>query len=520
MGSVLAVAVVLLGLRVAGVPLLDPDESRFARTSLEMARSGDLVVPTFEGVPRLVKPPLLHWIQSALFRSFGASAWLARLPACLATLASALFVAWITARRFGGESSAWAAAAFVTMPLVLAIGGLGTLDALLSVHVLAILALDIVDPDGADGQRALAVGGLLGVCFLIKGPVGIILPALLVLAGRTVSGREVVPRLRILTLEVAGAVAVAGPWTAALIQRVGVTPLLEVLRREALERYFAGTDHVQPVWFFPVVTVVAFFPWSGVAAVAIGRALIGRRDPATRTARYLGGALLAGLVFFTLGRGKLVPYVLPLAPLVAALSAWELGGELADPRRRSAGRLVLVLSLTIAAIAVFVRGAALGPELARAARAMGLLLSAGAAVALVGLARGRPRWSHGAAAGTMIGVLLAAVLMVLPGVARLRTSAYLVREVPALRDATRPLVVVSMKVPSLVFYLDRIPEEVAVGRLGSRLDEADAPLIVFDEVDLPELDQQVRARLGEIGRSGKYVVFEERPALDAPSRPG
>ena len=517
---VLVGSAALLGLRVLGVPLLDPDESRFARTSVEMARSGDLVVPTYEGSPRLVKPPLLHWIQSALFRSFGATEWIARLPACLATLGSVLFVAWMTARRFGGEATVWAAAMFATMPLVLAVGGLGTLDALLSVHVLAILALDLVDPEGMDGQRAFAVGCLLGICFLIKGPVGVVLPVLAMLAGRTASGREVVPRLRIVTLVLAGSTAVTAPWFLAVVRRVGVGPLADVVRREALERYFAGTDHVEPFWYLAAVLAVGCFPWAGVAAVAIVRTVVDRRDPATRTARYLSGALLAGLVFFSLGRSKLATYVLPLAPLVATLAAWELGRELAEPRRRRAARVVLAFSLGLAAAAALVVGPRLGPPFAGAAILVGVVLALGALLALFGLTHGRPRVTHGAGLGAMVCALVVAMGLVLPVVARQRTSAYLARALPEMRDPTRPLVIVSMKVPSLSFYLDRIPEEVEIGRLDERLDAPDAPVVVFDEDDLVGLDPRVRARLDEIGREGKYVAFVEPRVLDAPPGPG
>lgn len=120
----------------------------------------------------------------------------------------------------------------------------------------------------------------------------------------------------------------------------------------------------------------------------------------------------------------------------------------------------------------------------------------------------------------MTGVLFVALVMVLPAVARQRTSAYLVRRVPELRDPTRPLVIVSMKVPSLSFYLDRVPEEVEIGRLAQRLDAPDTPLVVFDEDDLARLDARVRERLAEIGREGKYVSFVEQSLLDAPPGPG
>src|SRR5512134_3842691 len=93
--AVIAAALVVLFFRLGAYPLLDPDEARFARTSVEMMRSHDYIVPTFEGQPRLVKPPMLHWVQASLFRIAGPNELLARLPSAGATFLSLLLVAWI-----------------------------------------------------------------------------------------------------------------------------------------------------------------------------------------------------------------------------------------------------------------------------------------------------------------------------------------------------------------------------------------------------------------------------------------
>src|SRR5262249_16793810 len=161
-----------------------PDESRFARTSVEMTRAHDYVVPVFEGAPRLQKPPLLHWIQISLFRLAGPTELAARLPAAVSALVTLLLVpsirwrpfahpvpalvrlllvAWIGWRRFGDEGAAWSAAFFATSPIVVATGRVGTLDALLSVHVMAVLALDMVQPEHSGLQRSAVIGGLLGL---------------------------------------------------------------------------------------------------------------------------------------------------------------------------------------------------------------------------------------------------------------------------------------------------------------------------------------------------------------------
>ena len=130
---------------------MKPDEARFARTSLEMQRSGDPVVPTFEGRPRLVKPLLLHWIQSALFSVLGTAEWVARLPSILATLGTLALTGVVARRRFGEPGAFWAMTCLITMPLFIVIGRLGTADALLMLHVWAIVAYDLDHSASATG---------------------------------------------------------------------------------------------------------------------------------------------------------------------------------------------------------------------------------------------------------------------------------------------------------------------------------------------------------------------------------
>ncbi|HVQ24291.1 MAG TPA: hypothetical protein VMV01_03900, partial [Planctomycetota bacterium] len=45
-------------LRLGAVPLLGPDEPRYARVAVEMQRAGAWVTPTLQGEPWLEKPPL------------------------------------------------------------------------------------------------------------------------------------------------------------------------------------------------------------------------------------------------------------------------------------------------------------------------------------------------------------------------------------------------------------------------------------------------------------------------------
>jgi 4-amino-4-deoxy-L-arabinose transferase-like glycosyltransferase len=514
--SIVAVSALLLAVRSGSVPLLDPDESRFARTSVEMLRQGDPVVPRFGGEPRLVKPPLIHWIQSSVFSLTGPREWAARMHASAATLGSLLLLGWLARRRFGPEGRVWAAAVFITMPLVLVPGRVGTLDALLAVHVLAVVALDVAGDELAGRYRSPCTGALLGLAFLVKGPVGVILPLLLLLAGRTAARRNVLPSISAVVQAVAAWAVVVLPWGLVFIRRVGLDATSRTIRSEVLERYFVGTAHPGPPWFFLAVGAVGFLPWLGPLLFGLVRAWRMRRDPVAGTAVYAAAGLLVGFVFFSLGRGKVAGYVVPLAPLAALVIVWELGRELAAPRERTLGPTLLAATLAASAVLLGVAGV---PRLEGAEQTVAVVgtigFAAAALIAVTGAVRRRPRWVYGAAAAATAAFFLACVLVLFPAIGQENSAAALIDAVPRL-SAPRALVTVEVRVPSLMFYLDRPVEVIEMHQLDERLSRDDRPLFVFADVDLPSVPASAAVRLEAIGRHGKYRAFEKRRAPAPP----
>lgn len=500
-----AVTILLLG--SVRAPLVDPDEARFARTSVEMLRSGDPVVPTFEGEPRLVKPPLLHWLQTVLFRTLGVHPWLARVPALLSTLGSLLLVAWVARRRFGNEGAAWAAAVFLTSPLVLVTGKIGTLDAFLAVHVFAALALDMAEPDEAGRYRGTAVGALLGLAFLAKGPVGIVLPLLAMLAGRTASGRTVVPKIRPAGSALLAMAAVVLPWGLAFVQRVGIQGVTSTLQQEAMNRYIEGTAHVEAPWYYGVVLAFGFLPWVTPLALAMVRVVGNRRSPAARTALYAAAALLVGIGFLSLGKGKLPNYLLPLAPLVALLVTWELGKEI--ERRHESMLGSVLLTFTLAGTTLFLGAAAALPRLsdyAGIALAGAVVYGLAVVAACVGLLARNPRRVYGAAAVGAGLFLLVASATAFPQLAEERSCRRLIAEVPEL-DSERPVVRVDVRAPSLTFYLDRAPEFIPLAAVPARVARGDRPLLVVAEADR-YIVEDLGVRLRRLRQVGRWHVYE------------
>lgn len=511
-------AVLLAG--SARVPLLDPDEARFARTSLEMMRSGDLAVPTFEGAPRLAKPPLLHWLQSALYRPLGPTELASRLPSMGAAFGTLLLLGWAVRRRFGEEGAAWAAAAFASFPLVVALGKVGTIDALLSLHVFAVLALDLAAAPREAGRvgRAAMIGVILGLAFLGKGPVGVIVPLLAMLTGRTATGRDPLPSARAAAAGALAWCAVVLPWGLAFASRLGWDTAAELARTELLHRYFEeSAQHAEPAWYYLLVAAVGLAPWAATLAIGAGRALVRRRDPSARTAAYAAAAFLAGLAFLSIGRGKLPSYILPLAPLAAVVVAWEIGVEIEERGRRRLAPAAMAVSLAVAAaVLLAVPRFVARPGVGVVAGGGSAIFGAAAVAAAFGAARGRVRLVHGAGAAAGIVFACVAVAGIFPVLGRERSAYVLVEGTPELHEG-RPVVVVEKRIPSLCFYLDRVPEWVGTADLGAALARRDRPLFVVDAIDLPGIPAAVRDGLREVAQRGRYRVLE--PRLDAPRQP-
>jgi 4-amino-4-deoxy-L-arabinose transferase len=501
------------------MPLWDPDEARFARTSLEMSRSNDLVIPTFGGEPRLVKPPLLHWMHVALFSLFGAHEWVVRLPVILASMLMLLLTAQIAHRRFGKPAAPWAAVLLATMPLLYAVGRQGTLDALLALHIWAIVAYDLEFGATKEDEPRRASGwvyGMLGgLAFLIKGPVGLLLPFAMMLAGRTFSGRVVAPTLRGLVSVLIAWTVVLMPLGLAFIKRLGASEVVETLRHEVVNRSFSGTDHVEPVWYYLPVLFVATMPWFVPLLASLGRCVGLAREPSSRTARYLAAAWVAGLALFTLSQGKSPNYLTPLLPLSALLLSWELARQLEQPKKRI--RVASLLASTLGAFALALGyGSTLEgwSEFVWPARLSALALGSAWLVSLPALYKRRPLVVWKAAAVGQLAFLTIVVIFVPPLLAPNRSSRAVVRAVPLLQEER--VTTVDMQVPSLLWYLDRVPDEIPLSRLRAEAELGDGRLYLFDRRDWGELSPEIQANFELIGGAGKYSVYRQqgRATLD------
>jgi 4-amino-4-deoxy-L-arabinose transferase-like glycosyltransferase len=307
----------LLLFRLGQVPLLGPDEPRYARVAVEMQRANEWVTPTLQGRPWLEKPPLYYWLAGAAFRWLGENELAARLPSVIAALVLVGSTAFFGARLFGAAAGLHAGFILATCLLVFAFGRAASMDMLLAASVTVALGYFCLGLFDLADRRALPVAFVaLGFATLAKGPLGLLLPGL-VIAGFAAIARERRPILLSLNpLGLALFLAVAGPWYAAILADQGRHFVDVFLLNHNVAR-FTSTVHKHPgpiVYYLPVV-LAGLFPWSGLVLPALADASPRSRRPDLFVLVWL----LLPLAFFSLAGSKLPGYVLPCLPPLALL---------------------------------------------------------------------------------------------------------------------------------------------------------------------------------------------------------
>jgi len=81
--------------------LYNETDGQYAGAAREMLESGQWLVPTNDGIPRLHKPPLLYWTIAVSLKTFGLTAAAVRLPIALAMVAGVILT-FLIGDRLGG----------------------------------------------------------------------------------------------------------------------------------------------------------------------------------------------------------------------------------------------------------------------------------------------------------------------------------------------------------------------------------------------------------------------------------
>jgi 4-amino-4-deoxy-L-arabinose transferase-like glycosyltransferase len=313
----LALTAGLLLLRLPALPLFGPDEPRYARVAVEMHRAHEWVRPTLAGAPWLEKPPLYYWLAGGFFTILGETEAAARLPSVVATLLLVGATALFGARLFGAAAGLHAGFILGTSVLPFAYGHEVAMDMLLAALATVALGLLLLRFLGIAGRLAVPTAFVaMGLATLAKGPLGFVLPAMIVLAGVGLTGDRRLLRLAAKPLPLALLALVAVPWYVAIVLDQGWRFVDVFLLNHNVARFTSTVhNHPGPIYYYLPILLLGLFPWTGLLLPALA-SLRPRREAVDL---YLALWLAVPLVFFSLAGSKLPGYILPCLPPLAIL---------------------------------------------------------------------------------------------------------------------------------------------------------------------------------------------------------
>ena len=401
-------------------PLFDPDEGRYAEIPREMLLSGDWVTPRFDGLKYFEKPPLQYWATATIYRLVGVHEWSSRLwTVGLAFACLAAVYGW-TRRLYGPDAARIALVALAVSPFFLVVGHLDLLDPGFTLWLTAaVLAFTLAQsaPQHSDAERRwmLAAWVAAALAVLTKGiVVGVLAGSAHSLSTACSSGTPG-----------RGGGCIRGPGCRCFWcwPRRGSRSCRCAIRGS---RSSSSCTSISPA-FSPRYTSASSpggtscrccsparcrgscrsrarcGPPGRGRALRPGRPLSARRAPSSRCKFLLIYALLT-LVFFSFSDSKLAPYILPMFPVLAAVTGAQAAGDARFTQRAAWIGAVLV---PFVALGLFVYSALHNSYVPHEAWAWALAGTVAAAGGLAALLPGLRAHARAAAGVTALSAILA-----------------------------------------------------------------------------------------------------------------
>ena len=345
---VVAVCWVVLFWRLGHVGLMD-DEAIYARSTEEMAASGNWLVPQLAGTPFIDKPVFFHWVQGLTMAVMPDRELAARLPSALAAIALFATIAWlgtvVSNRRLG--RGAWLLLAI--LPATFLLGRTGYMDMLFTAWLFGAVAL--ITKAQLDGEGWPQAGAVvcLALAILTKGPVAALLVSVWLGALWLIGGesRKAVNRLNLWPAVIA-VCALAAPWFVWMYSQYGSQFVNEYFGQNHAGYFTARNSRSSSDWlFYGRMFLTSFFP-SSLVALGYGidtwrRSRRGVGIPVWETGLWLWMAVI--VVAFTVVPFRVDRYIYPAGPgcCLLAASGWMAARAESDWREFAATRAAIGL---------------------------------------------------------------------------------------------------------------------------------------------------------------------------------
>ncbi len=356
-GAVVFLAAAILLLPWLGETMFNSKgEPREAIVAVSMLQSGDWLLPVSHGADIPYKPPFMAWIIAAiawLFNGGVVNEFISRLPSALAAIAMVM-AGFNWAKRERGEHFA-IIFSFVTLTCVEVFRAAVAcrLDMVLTACMVGAIYM-LYDLDEHKQRlrplRYLAVILLLSCATMTKGPVGTLLPCLIIGIYRLLRRRNFFATLGILTAVALASLVLPAVWYYAAYMQGG-DEFFDLMYEENIGR-LTGTmsydSHVNPWYYNFIVLSAGLLPWTLLMLGSLFAIRHKRQITLSNAALLSLSAAVITILFYCIPSSKRSVYLLPAYPFIC----YGIASIIDD--RDTFAKLVRIFTWILAVIAILV----------------------------------------------------------------------------------------------------------------------------------------------------------------------
>ena len=306
-------AAVLLFAGNGSLLVTDSVESNYALTAKEMVLSGDWLSPQIYGHYWYDKPIFFYWLIALAYKMFGFTEFASRFFPALFGLGGLALVAWGGSRLENERSGFCSALVLLSSVEFFLISKSVITDAVLFFFFSATLLFFYLGYRDGKASYWYIMYGAAGLAVLTKGPIGVLLPGLIItLFLLWQRDWRVLKRMRLASGTLL-CLAVAVPWYAAMYSLHGSDFINTFFGTHNFLRATVSEHPRDDVfYYYTLVILLALFPWSGLVPWAAYKWQQAGRPKLTEQQRFLLLWALVVFVFFQCMATKYLTYTYPL----------------------------------------------------------------------------------------------------------------------------------------------------------------------------------------------------------------
>jgi len=333
---------------LGSVPFFDKGEPREALAVQDIVQRGEWLVPLKRATDIPSKPPLFHWSAALVARITGSlNEATIRFPSALYATLGVLLIYWLGRKIFDAKTALLGAAILGTMMIYQDQALSARVDMTLCFFVTMNLVLFYSLYRGFLTKPIwfYVFYALVGVGTLAKGPLGLVLPALV--AGSFLVMQRKWDWFKKFCFHpgVILALVLAVGWYVVAVTRGGEGFFNRQILQENLGRFVGGSGHSHPIYYYIPYLFSESLPWSLFLPLLLWdvfKAPIRRDDDRL----FLKLWVLVMFAFFSISVGKRPVYLLPLFPALSLLfAAWFY-----EATSVGKGRLAIYRGISIVAV--------------------------------------------------------------------------------------------------------------------------------------------------------------------------